>query len=289
VNGLAEPLAIGFAEPISRRGLRRVASLPMYDFPELRAATDAWWSGLAAAFRRQGLRGVPRQLSRVSACNAEWSRRDLLFSQCCGYDLVLGAAGALQVIATPVYDWPYCGGPNYRSVVVVREDEPAQSLADLRGRVCAVNMTGSHSGYNVMRAMIAPLAGGGRFFGEVFESGSHRASLAMVAEGRADLAAIDCVTFGIARRLDLPGVSRLRVMAESPAVPGLPLITGAGTSAEELGRLRVGLAEALADPKLEQARAALGLAGAAWVEPTAYRVIAEMAERAEAAGYPVVI
>src|SRR6185312_8107473 len=31
-----------------------VASLPMYDLPELRAATDAWWKGLARAFRREG-------------------------------------------------------------------------------------------------------------------------------------------------------------------------------------------------------------------------------------------
>ena len=32
-----------------------VASLPMYDLPELREATDAWWRGLARAFAAEGL------------------------------------------------------------------------------------------------------------------------------------------------------------------------------------------------------------------------------------------
>ena len=36
-----------------------VASLPMYDLPELRAATDAWWRGLAQAFRREGIADLP--------------------------------------------------------------------------------------------------------------------------------------------------------------------------------------------------------------------------------------
>ena len=40
------------------------ASLPMYDLPGLDAATDAWWAGLAAAFRAEGLREVPDNLTR---------------------------------------------------------------------------------------------------------------------------------------------------------------------------------------------------------------------------------
>ena len=31
----------------------------MYDLPELQAATDAWWDGLAQAFRREGLSNIP--------------------------------------------------------------------------------------------------------------------------------------------------------------------------------------------------------------------------------------
>jgi hypothetical protein len=31
-----------------------IAALPMYDWPEIREATDAWWAGLARAFRREG-------------------------------------------------------------------------------------------------------------------------------------------------------------------------------------------------------------------------------------------
>ena len=36
-----------------------IASLPMYDLPEVRRATDAWWAGLAAGFTRAGVADVP--------------------------------------------------------------------------------------------------------------------------------------------------------------------------------------------------------------------------------------
>ena len=41
------------------------ASLPMYALPGLEAATEAWWAGLAAAFRAEGLAEVPRLLQRL--------------------------------------------------------------------------------------------------------------------------------------------------------------------------------------------------------------------------------
>ena len=40
------------------------ASLPMYDFPEVRDATLAWWAGLARAFRRAGVPDVPDRLAQ---------------------------------------------------------------------------------------------------------------------------------------------------------------------------------------------------------------------------------
>ena len=115
------------------------ASLPMYDLPEVRPALAALWAGLARHLAREGIADVPAALACDQPVAALWRRPDLLFSQCCGYDLVNAYAGALRPLATPCYRAPGCAGPSYRSIVVVAEDSAGRELEDLRGGVCAIN------------------------------------------------------------------------------------------------------------------------------------------------------
>ncbi len=68
------------------------ASLPMYDFPEVSAATDAWWSGVASALRRAGLDAVPEALTRDPDVDV-WNSQELLLSQTCGYTLTHALRG----------------------------------------------------------------------------------------------------------------------------------------------------------------------------------------------------
>ena len=174
-----------------------IATLQMYDLPEVRAATDDWWTGLARALRRAGLSEVPTRLTRDGSPEGPWRDPVFLLGQTCGYPLMHGLAVVVQVVATPAYDAPGCEGPQYRSVFLVREDEVARSLAELRGRIAAVNSPQSQSGYSALRSAVAPLARDGGFFSQVIETGGHVQSARAVAEGRADLAALDCVTYAL--------------------------------------------------------------------------------------------
>ncbi len=262
------------------------ASLPMYDWPELRAATDAWWQGLAKAFRRAGISEVPDRLHRDGAMEALWRAPDLLFSQACGYPLTHAFRDLLQPVATPAYTAPGCDGPHYASAIVVPADDTARGLDDLAGRVCAVNNRASQSGYNALRRALAPHAVNGRFVSGVLETGSHMASLAAVAEGRAGLAAIDCVTFELLARHRPSAVAGLRILAWSEQAPGLPYVTRAKAGQDVVGRLREGLRAALADPALAEARQALLLCGAEPLAAAAYGRIDDMEEEARALGYP---
>lgn len=263
----------------------RIAGLPMYDLPEATAATDAWWAGLARAFRREGVRDVPDRLYRDGSPVEHWLAPDLLFSQTCGYPLVNALAGRVKPIATPCYGAPECAGPDYCSLVVVRAGSPAGGIADLAGAACAVNEAESHSGYNALRALAAPFSRGGRFFGRVMVSGAHVASLALVASGGADVAAIDCVTYALVARHRPAALAGTRVLARTVAAPGLPYVTAAGTDDETLRRLRAGLARALVDPDLAAARADLLLDGAVELPLAAYGRIAEIEVSAAALGY----
>lgn len=257
------------------------ASLPMYDLPEARAATDAWWAGLAQAFRRAGLAGTPERLTRGAGARRLWRARDLLFSQTCGYPLTHALFGRVRLIATPVYAAAGCEGARYRSLLCVRADEAAHDLPALAGRVAAVNAPDSHSGCNVLRAMVAPLAPGRRFFASVVVSGSHAASLALVRRGKADVCAVDCVSHALLTRYRPDAVAGLRLLTASPAAPGLPYVTAASLAADDVARLRDGLMEALADPRLRAAREALLIAGVRVLPYGEYRSIVAFEEAAE--------
>lgn len=263
------------------------ASLPIYDLPEVRPALEALWAGLARHLAREGVPEVPCSLTRGASLDALWSRPDLLLSQCCGYDLLNGYAGALHPLATPCYSAPGCVGPAYASVVVVAENSPACSLEDLRGGVCAINGWSSHSGMSALRALIAPLGAGGRFFARIAVSGAHRASLAMVARGAADVAAIDCVVHALFARHRPAALAGTRPLGHTPQAPAPPFVTGTGVGDASIARLRTALLRAFDDPALEAARADLLLAGIEVLPLAAYARIKAFERFAARRGYPV--
>jgi ABC-type phosphate/phosphonate transport system substrate-binding protein len=263
-----------------------IASLPMYDLPELAAATDAWWQAIARAMRQEGLDDVPGALTRGDDYMGPWAQPDLLFSQACGYPFTHDFRNSLSYLATPVYLAEGCDGASYRSFVVVREGDPAQSLADLRGYRCAINGTHSHSGYNILRAMLAPIAAGGSFFQEVKTSGSHVGSLQLVIDNAADVAAIDGVTLALLSR-HRPEMRRaMRILAPSPLAPGLPYVTSRRIGEETVRRLRNSIGAALQDPMAREARMELLIVGIQILPKGAYAAIDGFESAAIAAGYP---
>ena len=260
------------------------ASLPMYDLPELRAATDAWWRGLAGHLRAAGFPDVPARLQRDPGAAA--TGPDLLLTQVCGYPLTHALAGRVQRVCTPCYAAPGCAGARYSSALVVPASSGAATLADLRGGVCAINARNSHSGCNVLRRMLAPLAGGRPYFARVTRTGSHEASLAAVAAGEADLCAVDAVTHALLERHAPRRLAGTRVLEFSPSAPGLPYVTGGDRDAAELWRMRAAIGAALADPGLEAVRADLLISGAEIPGPESYDEIPAMEREAIALGYP---
>ncbi|HEY4353997.1 MAG TPA: PhnD/SsuA/transferrin family substrate-binding protein [Paraburkholderia sp.] len=219
-----------------------VAALPMYNVsPTLEACWREW---LADVLR--GVEPAARVIESGSDLSALWRRDDLLLSQTCGYPLTHALRDTVQLVATPCFDAPGCDGAYYSSALVTHVDAPFATLESLRGSTVAFNQTDSNSGFNVLRHVIAPLARGGRFFGSSLQTGSHIASLQAVAEGRADLAAIDCVTMAFVRD-ERPALAQaVKQIGWTEASPGLPLIASKAVPADRIVRLRSALNKALA-------------------------------------------
>ena len=239
-----------------------IAAFPMYDYPELTAVHAALWAALHGALNTAGVAELPSRLTRDSSHFDLWRHPRLLLGQACEYPLATSCAGYVRLVATPRYTVPGCdGGILYRSAIVVRATDPAETLVDLRGRRCIVNERDSNSGMNLLRAAIAPVSGGARFFSTVTLSGSHRASVAAVAAGLADVAAIDGVSFAHFQRLDRSVVASLRVLCWTPPSPCPPFVTAAATSDATLAVLRGALAKIGVDPRLAHVRERLFLEG----------------------------
>lgn len=262
------------------------ASLPQYDLPSVRQATDAWWAGIRRHLMAQGVEPVPKSLLRTTDAEADWRRPDLLVSQTCGYPLMTELRGALRAVATPVYTCPGCEGPRYRSALIIREEDNTKELSGFRGRKVAVNNPNSHSGMNVLRYLLAPLAKGGPFFSEIVWSGGHAFSLEAVKAGQADLAAIDCVTFALLQR-DMPeAVQGLRVMDWTPSAPSLPYAMRHEAPLALRQAVFTALEEAAQDSSLNEVRATLMIEGVVASDDGDYRLMLDWAKAASDLDYP---
>jgi ABC-type phosphate/phosphonate transport system substrate-binding protein len=139
---------------------------------------------------------------------------------------------------------------------------------------------------NLLRAEIAPLAKGTAFFGSVVLTGSHKASLKAVADGRADLAAIDCVSFAHFQRYEPALASSIVQIGRSVLTPAPPFITAQETDYATLAILRETLTKIIADPELSAIREALSLGGFEVLSEAHYECALRIEEAAAAQNYP---
>ena len=262
------------------------ASLPMYDLHEVRDRTGRLWAAIAEELRKIGLAGVPDALERPSDHHHAWRSDGLLFTQACGYPVATAFRGVLRVVATPHYAAPGCEGPRYSSVVVVREASRVTALEELRGAVCAFNARDSQSGYNALRATVAPIAQSGRFFARTVETGAHAASMEAVRSGRADVCAVDGVTWALHARHRPSALTGLEVIRYTEPAPGLPFVTAGDVSDATLASIREALGHAFIRPDLAETREALLISGLSILPADAYEPLREMERAAAASGYP---
>lgn len=214
------------------------AAIPMYPFPALRAAYETLWAHVAAR-----VDGLPGTLSWPSDIAASWTDANVVVTQTCGWPLVTELLGRVEVLGAFCHQVPGAHSHRYRAALVATRPGAPGDYSDARA---AVNGTGSLSGWI---SLLASVHGSRHADHErVLLTGSHEASLAALAAGRADVASIDAVSLAHLRRLRPELTEHLHVVGEGPLVPTLPLIVPAGTSPARRDRLRAAFATAVGEP-----------------------------------------
>ncbi len=243
----------------------------MYDYPELRDATDAWWRAISHHA------GVAIPLSRPDDFAQAWQNTGLAFSQTCGYPFTHSFRGQLGLVGTPHYAVPGCEDFHYSSFVYARE---ARAPADYRGAIAAVNTPDSMSGMLALKLFFVDHAVDGKFFATSCLSGGHLNSLQMLQDGVADVCAIDAICVEYARRHRPELLAGLHELGQTSQVPGLPYVT----KDTDVARWQRAVQAAVADPVLESVRATLMIGGFTATVPSRYDVILELEAEVEGKG-----
>ena len=243
-----------------------IASLPMYERAENRAAHDRFWDAIQTS-----LGYGPKSLTRHGHSWDIWRAPDLLLSQTCSLPYRAALHEVLDIVATPVHELP-CEAGFYYSVLVVRAADRRDTVEAFSGAPVAVNGTDSQSGWAALppalRSATTVLTGG-------------HASAHAVAEARADIAALDAVTWAMLQRWD-EIASTLRVLATTPPTPALPFVTAKGN---DVAAIRDALGNAV-DGLSATDRDALGIAGLTDISAAAYMALPLPPEACQTVGNP---
>lgn len=182
---------------------------------------------------------------------ALWCHPSLLLAQACWGPIDAGLSAHVQVIGQPDYS-RYEGGKGifYSSAILMRranvpggkvrpaDDGSARIPVELlRNTRFAFNDRQSMSGLLALERDLANIGGTSTLFSEKLLTGSHRASILAVAEGRADVCAIDCRSWALALQYE-PAAAELVVAGWTAPRPGLPFVTSKNTAPSRVALLR---------------------------------------------------
>jgi ABC-type phosphate/phosphonate transport system substrate-binding protein len=193
-----------------------IASLPMFDLAEARDTTAAV---LGTAVGRD-VSPWPVFVDHDSL-HAHWHDPALVLSQTCGEPLVVEYVDRVDLFGT--FDYVVCDEPGlYRSVLVARSDR-----VQFNGARAVINNIDSLSGSTSLWCGLAALDVQPQPTPLV--SGAHVHSIEALRDGRADIAAIDSITWWLLHRYRPHAVSGLVEIGRGPLIPCPPLIGASGS------------------------------------------------------------
>ena len=189
----------------------------MYDRAETASANDRLWQNI-----RENLGYGPENLTRCDDPWPIWRAPNLVLAQTCGLTVPRRAPPACDP------DWH----PRLRPARLPARPcttrflwfdwtTRATTLLDFAKTRFAYNEALSQSGWAAPQTHAEKM---GFRFENTVKSGAHRTSARMVAEGRADIAALDALSWEMIREWD-EFAARLRVLTHTIPTPALPFIT----------------------------------------------------------------
>lgn len=245
-----------------------IVSFPMYDRAETRPAWNRLWTSMRMHLlhdRPDLSNDLPDSPSYPANPWDHWNNPDLLLSQTCGLPYRTRLHQQLTLVGAPDFGHPDCPPGHYHSVIIQRRNTAASTPEAWPNLTFAVNMFDSQSGWAAPQNWLLEQ---GLEIEKAIVTGSHRASAQAVAEGRADIAALDAQTWRMIKRWD-GFAPLLKVVARTPPTPALPLVTARADLADDLAKATQSAIAQLSDID----RRTTDLTGVIRIPPAAYLAV----------------
>ena len=205
-----------------------LASLSMYDWPETAHAIDVLWSHIQNQLIQREIE-APLIVDRNTHPAALWSKPELIIGQTCGWPYANYLKEQVVPFARFHYDLPDCPAGHYNSVYIGHDDADYDHLTSPQAfefvEKIAMNSDDSQSGFHVFAEIAGKPSEEAIATEKRVVTGAHRNSISAVANGDANIAAIDAIAFELAKHYEPEAISRIVVLGASKPKPGLPLIT----------------------------------------------------------------
>ncbi len=200
-----------------------IASLQMYQRPELVDAHDKFWKIIRNKLALHGIES-PKDLSQDADEMTVWEDPKLVLSQTCGMPFRTHLHDKVTLIGTPDFGVKNCIPGYYSSAFIVNQSDVGENLIDYKDSLFAYNDIISQSGY---ASAFFETKKDNFFFENRICSGGHLDSARMVAEGKAEIACIDPISLTFMSEYE-KFYNELRIIKWTKPTPSLPYISAIG-------------------------------------------------------------
>jgi ABC-type phosphate/phosphonate transport system substrate-binding protein len=188
----------------------------MYDRPEVATTWDRLWHLFRDAYG-----DGPTDLSRNGDVWDIWQHPDLVLAQTCGLPYRTRLKNKVALIGAPDHGILEAPAGHYCSVVVAHRQQEGRDLSTLDGATLAYNDPQSQSGW---AAAWHHFGKNNLRIGTRLPSGAHRESARIVAQGEADFAVLDVISWKLMQRYD-DFTQELTLVDLTSPTPALPFIS----------------------------------------------------------------
>ena len=209
---------------------------------------------------------------------------DVLLGHTCGYPFITKLHHTHEPVCVPEFDLAGCNGIHYSSWIVAGNNHPGLCLNDFSGSIATFNSRDSNSGMNVFRYEVSRITNGASFFRQTLMSGSHLTSIRNIAQGYADIAAIDAVTWHFAKAQNLTDIPKIKIIGQTVPTPGLPFVKSNRTELDPFSFTQA-INTCLEDLPVD-IRSFLRIKQFSVIDADAYRPVLELEEYARNNHYP---
>ncbi|MGH1468149.1 MAG: phosphate/phosphite/phosphonate ABC transporter substrate-binding protein [Bdellovibrionales bacterium] len=167
------------------------------------------------------------------------------------------------------------GKPLYCSKLIVLDSSSFQTVESLRGARVGYNEPHSLSGHHSLRIFFQERGTPHDFFGSVFKTGGHRASLRALRAKKVDVVALDSTVEDYFLRFDPKPLEELRTLATIGPFPHPPLVGHRSLGEERLAQIRLALLSLCEDQGLTEQLRRFGFHGLLPYQPEDMQALAE--------------